>query len=30
MFGKEDMRTGFWWGNAKEGDLLDDLRVLGG
>jgi len=26
---KEEMRTGFWWGNLRERDHLEDLGVYG-
>jgi hypothetical protein len=25
MWGRGQVRTGFWWGNLKEGENLDDL-----
>ena len=26
-YGREDVRTGFWWGNLKKRDYLEDLGV---
>jgi hypothetical protein len=27
--GREEVNTGFWWGNLRKGNPLEDLRVAG-
>jgi hypothetical protein len=27
--GREDVRTGFWWGDLREGDHLEDQGIVG-
>ena len=29
VWGTDVVRTGFWWGNPREGDHLEDRRING-
>jgi hypothetical protein len=29
VWGTGDVHTGFWWGDRREGDHLEDLRIDG-
>jgi hypothetical protein len=29
VWGRREIRTGFWWGNPKEGDHLESLGIDG-
>jgi hypothetical protein len=29
MLGRGEVRAGFWWGNLREGDHLEDQGVVG-